>query len=299
MPRTIAKNLWKNFALNILNDVNFQGANFDIDLITNEAKYHFQEVGITWFRASSNYNNPIGTQQVRAGLLAYLALGAKVQYGVVGSGIGRDAVQRALYEAFITQEAAWAQSVGVQKLQLQNEFALNNGAGMSTAECYTYQQTLPAIARAAGYTGIITVSESQDYCGTWNSSGLGNYDEFGTDNYGSVTSQYGINDIGHFKSEILASRAAFGSNHFIHEWANDYGPGKDIDLIDPEQYALNMMKRLEFLQEVFTEDDHPCFMHCWRYNGNDSLDLSGAKKDSGEFRLFWWDVTGQRRRTYR
>lgn len=290
-----APQLWQYFGLNVGNDINFNGANFDTDIIQDDASY-LVSLGIKYFRVGvANYDNQNGITQERYVAQTYLDKGVNVQYGVNCGGVGADVEDRASFEAVLATEAAWAESVGVQRFQIGNELALSIGGGLSESQVYTYHQTLPSIVTGAGFTGIITTSESQDYLGQWYLNGKGNYDDIGADVYGSESSTYGINNISAFKEEIQSGVTALGEDFYISEWANDYGPGKDLNLIDPELYARHMMYRLSYLKDNFSR---PCYLHCWRFNGTNTLDYSAAKKDDGTVRMFWYDVTGQRRSIY-
>lgn len=286
--------IWQYFGLNVGNDINFGGANFDTDVIDRDCDHLVNSVGINYFRANAKYSNATGITQIRYIVQKLLSLGANVQYGVSFEGVGANPTLRATAEGVMQTEAAWFQSLGGQRFQGPNELELNIGGGVSEADVYTYQQTLPALMTSAGFTGQKSITVSQDHYSQWTGSGKGNYDDVGLDIYGGDTTPYGLATFSNYASQCNTVIAALGADCYLAEWAAHPSEG-DLDRIDPEEYAKEMMKRHTFNKANFSR---PCYMHCWRFNGTDLRDFWAAKKDSGETRLFWFDVIEQRRKVY-
>ena len=280
--------IWDKLGLNIGNDI-IEGVEFNAAQALADAAYH-KAIGLKYIRipGSAFYiNNPsewANAQRANMRTMAvnYLNQGIEVLY--IASWYGTfttDSVSA--YETHLAEEAAWAQSVGIQRLQIMNEMEINIDGSFTQASLYTYMQTLPAVAAAAGFTGDITASVSQDWFSQWTANGVGNYDSLGLDIYGSGAQEsYGLGNYANFCSQIETLKAAIGDDLFISEFACS-GQEGDLSQIDPVVYTREIMKRANYLEANFTV---PCYLFTWRM----STDRWSAMRSGSTLRRFWYDM---------
>lgn len=286
--------LWSNLGINVGDDINFNGAaNWPSDAVgqaqvNSDLDYLFK-LGFTRFRvAVAGTSNAQGLSHVE-----YVTQQIKARGGYVISGLAQPGsfhiTDETAFESDLVTQAAWAQANNVDEFQIGNEWEINISSDFTEASIYTYVQTLPAKVKAAGFTGIINTSVSQNHFSTWQSSGIGNFDKLGLDIYGANQSEVD------FHSQINSFLASFGSQGFLSEWGIDntwpptYSNGQQMS---EDDIAIKVAKYLAWLKANVTV---PCYTFCWRFDGTGVQDHFAYKLHDQSFRLAWCSILGGRR----
>lgn len=294
--------IWNNLGLNVANDINFNGAAYTQSQIVADAIYHVRTLGIKKIRVGiATHTDAVGVAQTFFAAQVYKALGAYVQWGInIPANFG--AANEAAYNSAISTYAAQAmnlnttlaasfgipnQSQPIDEFCCGNEIEIQSGITLSAAQIYTYMQTLPALVKAAGFTGKISVTVSQDNYAQYKSNGAGTYDFISLDVYGNNNGSFG-----NFIFQINDLSGAIASGKFqITEWGVN-GTWQAPQSLDEYLQTYEFMLRLNWLKE---NANYTCYVFCWRFDGTNVTDNFASKLKAGGLRDWWFAVTEQKK----
>ena len=293
--------IWNNLGLNVGNDINFNGAAYTQSQIVADALYHVRTLGIKKFRVGiPTHTDTNGIAQTFFTAQVYKALGAYVQWGInIGTNFGSGS--EAAYNADISTYAAQAMTLNTNLTQYGipnqaspidefccgNEVEIQSGITLSAAQIYTYMQTLPALVTAAGFTGKISVTVSQDNYAQYKTNGAGAYNYISLDIYGNKNGGFG-----NFIYQINDLSTALASGKFqITEWGID-GTWQAPYSLDEYLQMQEFMLRFKWLKE---NANYTCYVFCWRFDGTGTTDNFASKLKAGGLRDWWYAVTEQRK----
>jgi hypothetical protein len=240
---------------------------------------HFDELlanGFTQIRITiSDFNLPDDIAIAETAVLAAIAKGADVTWGVGCSNITLTAANWADYRTAVLTAAAWAQANGVYEFVIGNEEERHNDdTTITDAQVRTNIRSLATEVQAIFTNGEVTYGNACLYLSDWINEGIGDLDQIGWMVYGDESWQNNVDTI----------IAAFGVDHaYINEWNVDSGgyswfDGDEVDEVALITQMVDYFKAAGISRAFFFLYTIPFWY------GEDTFEVL---KEDGTYRLLW------------
>lgn len=298
MPRSSLPPIWENFGLNVGSHIH-NGGWQTIDGVQEDVDYH-KSIGLKYIRSAlrpfKNSTSAYALAQqalLRSMIQMYRDVDIDVQL-IIEYGGGYDPDDTTTndgYEVYLADNAAWAESLGITRIQIDNETEAGGGhaSGVTNQQIYDWLQTLPAVVEGAGFTGEITyttvLASALPHLSAWVANGLGNFDDIGLDVYGPP---------GDVDTYCKQAKAIFGDNCYLGEWSvTNSGDYWNFHVQDP-LWVEDQVRQL-YANVKINFPNHVNYYFCWK-NANDGPDDACAASFliGGELQRFWYSLISQR-----
>lgn len=286
------------FGLNIGNNV-INGGATEPAIIQADVQYH-KECGLKWARIASMtceyvYGKNAGSYgtgkraAMRDMVQQYIAAGINVQYTIQAGDWTTPRDFPTQWIQFLSEEVDWAISVGVKRIQVENEMEIKTwmDGSVNSDKVWDWYQDQSVIVRSRGFEGLITVALVPDNDTSWTARGRGFYDELGFDSYGTIDQ---------FINKNTTFLNTHGDRGYLSEW------GMQVE----ENYFFNFRpsytKRVIITKMKWAQGKlpyHPSYYHTWKNindagSGNPNQDNWSATMLTGQHFLFWFAMIEQR-----
>ncbi len=190
--------------------------------------------------AMPDWNFPsILISQMKTVALKAKAEGLYVSWGLASTNTQLTRLTWPAYRSAVVKAAQWAQQNGIDEFLTANELDKRHDLTITAAEQRNYIRSLAAMVKAAGFTGKVSVSISQDHITHWYGENFGSHDGVGLNLY--------MPDRKRFTDILRLFRSELGTRAFVSEW-NIVNNWNDIVGMTDDDIASRVSDRVADLQ---------------------------------------------------